>query len=166
VKCANADCDHPTSGKSKYCLIHKREARARWKESIAASSEERKLAYAEYERVWRMAVEAGHDAAEGTTPDPMVVVRRADPLDDTSPVLRRWVVNDGACGFAWLRTKGNTRFANWAKKNAGWRKGYEGVTYGVSHFNQSYEKKMAFAEAAAQVLREHGIKVYAGGRED
>ena len=36
MECARDNCSLQTAGKSKYCRTHKREARAAWKEMVAA----------------------------------------------------------------------------------------------------------------------------------
>ena len=138
------------------------------REKIAAESAERQARYQQYETVWDAAVEAGNRAAVAAIPAPMVVQQHDSPLDDGSPVVRQWVVDDGPCGFAEVRLpKGNTSFAHWAKKNAGFRKHYYGgLSFWVSDFGQSMERKYAFARAAASILNEHGIDAYASSRLD
>ena len=98
----------------------------------------------------------------------MTVEERADPPDATSPVVRQWTVSEGPCGFAEVRLhKGNTSFAHWAKKNAGFRKHYYGgLSFWVSDFGQSAVRKEAFARAAATVLKKHGIAAYASSQLD
>ena len=98
----------------------------------------------------------------------MVIQQHANPLDDSSPVTQQWTVNEGPCGFAEVRLpKGNSSFAHWAKKNAGFRKHYYGgVSFWVSDFGQSMDRKYEFARAAASILNEHGIDAYASSRLD
>lgn len=112
---------------------------------------------------------AGMDAGEKARPRPMVVVQREHPFDDSSPIIKRYPpVMDGLCGFAWVNVRpGNSSFANWLRKSGRGHKGYHGGwEYWVGAFNQSYERKMAYAHAFAEILREAGIKAYAGGRLD
>lgn len=121
----------------------------------------------DFSPIWQEAVEAGHKAANEAIPTPMTVVEHSNPLNDNSPVRQTYHVPEGVCGFAWIRTKGNTSFGRWAKKHAGFRKSYpSGISFWVSEFGQSYERKMAFATAAAKVLKSHDIEAYAGGRLD
>lgn len=86
-------------------------------------------------------------------------------LDHTKPVYH---VESGVCGFAEVIVKpGNSRFANWLKKNrlASTRYG-GGVSIWVSDFGQSYQRKMAYAAAFAEVLRSEDINASVQGRLD
>jgi hypothetical protein len=98
----------------------------------------------------------------------MIVTQHADPMDDNSPVKKEWFVADGVCGFAWITVHpANCSFAIWAKKNDGWRAAYGGgMQKWVSQFNQSMQRKEAYAAAYAGVLASHGIKAYSGSRMD
>jgi hypothetical protein len=104
---------------------------------------------------------AGRDAARKCVPTPMVVGQATslfgNEIDYSKPVE---VVNDGVCGFAWVNLKpGNSQFANWLKKNGYARPDsyYGGVTVWVSDYNQSMQKKKAYADAFARVLSENGF---------
>lgn len=125
----------------------------------------------DWQAIYDLAHKAGHEAATGMVPEPMTVVERANPLDDNSEIVKQYEpIADGVCGFAWINVKpGNSSFANWLKKNDLARKDsyYGGVTIWVGDYNQSYEKKMAYAGAFAKVLKDSGIeKAYASGRLD
>jgi hypothetical protein len=98
----------------------------------------------------------------------MVVQQRADVMDDTSPVVQQWVVPDGVCGFAWVKVRpGNCSFALWLKKHKGGRTDYYGgIVLWVSAYNQSMEKKLAYARAFAGVVKEAGVDAYADYRLD
>lgn len=112
---------------------------------------------------------AGMEAAQACVPVPMVVEGRANPLDDSSPVTKRYFVSEGACGFGWISIKpANCTFANWLKKNnlAKTDSYSGGVMIWVHQFNQSYDRKMIYATAFAQVISQSGIRAYAGGRLD
>lgn len=112
---------------------------------------------------------AGMKAAAEVVPVPMHVVERANPLDDTSPVVKRYApVLDGVCGFAWIViTPGTSVAARYAKKYLGARKHYGGgVSIWVSAYDQSMTRKSAYASAFAKVLVEAGISAYAGERMD
>lgn len=130
----------------------------------------KKMTKTEMRELHERAEEAGRKAAEAAVPTPMHVVQRADPLDDTSPVVKRYApVMAGVCGFAWVTIRpGNSRFANWLKKNTRFaRRGYYGgCELPVMGYQQSYERKMAYATAYADVLREVGIEATPGGRLD
>ena len=58
--------------------------------------------------------------------------------------------------MAWLKKSGIGRLDSY----------YGGWTIWVGDFGQSYERKMAYAGAFAEVLQKHGIKAYANGRLD
>ena len=113
---------------------------------------------------------AGLAAVKDCVPIPMVVVQRADPLNDNSPVVKQYApVMDGPCGFAWVNVKpGNSAFAKYLKAEGLARSdSYEGgVTMWVSEFNQSMAKKEAYAYAFSEVLRAEGIRAYANSRMD
>lgn len=116
----------------------------------------------DYWRHWYLAQAAGYKAVaelEGNIPAHEIVGRDRNGES-------RYVI-EGLCGFAWLTTPGNKPFGRWAKKHLGWRKGYpSGMQYWVSLFNQSHERKTAWAYAAAEKLREFGHDVWAGERLD
>lgn len=111
----------------------------------------------------------GVEAATAHTPTPMIVQERANPLDDTSPVIREYApVRDGVCGFASVIVRpGNSSFARWLVATGKGRKHYRGgINIWISDYNQSYERKTAHANAMAAYLREHDIKAYADSRLD
>lgn len=131
----------------------------------------------------KKAHEAGMKALEAKVPVPMVVAEHENMLDDNSPVAKSWFVSDGVCGFAWVIVKCNTpenrNFINSLKKagmasgdingfRAEWNKDsyYGGFRYSVMYGNQSYEKKVAYANAFVDVLTEAGIKAWSGSRLD
>lgn len=123
----------------------------------------------EFRAIFTKAYEAGMAAGKGANPTPMHVVERVNPLDDTSPVKRDYgVVSDGVCGFASIEIKGAaSRFAKWLMANTSVRKNSgPGVRYWVGEFNQSYERKCAFAVAFARVLNENGYDAYVSSRLD
>lgn len=129
-----------------------------------------KMSSAEFEVLFKKAREAGYAAGEAAKPVPMVVGTPTDmfaansPLDRTKPV---YYVSEGVCGFAWVTTPGNTPFARWAKSKGIFSKAYGGgLQYWVSYGGQSMERKEAFANAFAAVLREAGITAYASSRMD
>ena len=113
----------------------------------------------ENHEIFQRAYAAGMAALENCVPKPMIV---KDTYNN-----QEWYVADGACGFAWVRIKGNTTFARTMKKygffRKAWDKGYE---FWVSEGNQSIGKKEAFAVAFAKVLKDNGIEAYANSRLD
>ena len=123
----------------------------------------------EMNEIFAKAYDAGITAGNNAKPIPMTVCS-ADPLTGR-PIAVIDVVADGVCGFAWVSMKANTpenkKFLSWAKKANVMRKScMGGFTYWVSVFNQSMQRKEAFAEAFAKVLCEHGMTCYADSRMD
>ena len=122
-----------------------------------------------FEILYQQAHAAGMVAALAKTPVPMVVQQHRRVLDDNSPVVKSWKVDSGICGFAWVKIRpATTAFARWlVKEGKGKVSNYEGgVTIWASGFGQSYERKMAYAGAFAQVLGKAGINAYPAGRLD
>lgn len=171
MTCATVGCNEPTSGKSKYCVKHKRIARQKWLERVQTQERERTERYERFREAYRAAARAGTVAAGKCVPTPMVVVEHANQLDDSSPIVKQYEpIMDGVCGFAWINVSpGNSSFARWLTSNDLASKAYRGgVDIWVSEFGQSYELKMAYARAFAESLgrSDVGAKVYAGGRLD
>jgi hypothetical protein len=119
----------------------------------------KKFTPTELDELITRAFDAGHRAGLQHTPTPMGVT------DGT----QRWVVESGPCGFAWVNIKpaiGQVAKALVAR-NLARKDSYEGgVTVWVSQFDQSWERKRAFAHAFAQVLRDAGVQARAGDRLD
>jgi hypothetical protein len=160
VHCANPDCDSLVSGKSKYCKAHAREARTAWRQMVADKAAERDERNERFRLAVNRAQLDGTKAAEACVPVPMVVVQRANPLDDSSAIVKRYEpIADGACGFAWVTIRpGNSAFAHYAKAHLGASKNYGGgLMLWISAYNQSMAKKEAFARAYAKSLTEAGI---------
>jgi len=119
---------------------------------------------------------AGKEAVKQLTVTPMVVGQETSlfsgELDYSKPVE---YVADGPCGFAWVSVrpanKGNTRLGKQERallKDAGFRLNDYEKTFQlwISQYNQSIQKKEAYASAFAKVLRENGLKAYSGSRMD
>lgn len=71
------------------------------------------------------------------------------------------------CGFAWIHFAGNTAWGRWAKKRGLATKDYpSGLHIWVPFYNQSYDRKLAYAQAYATVLNKYGIEAYGAGRLD
>ena len=118
--------------------------------------------------IYQQAHYAGNVAVEMATVTPMVVQQRANPLNDNSELVREYFVSDGVCGFASVNVKpANSKFAKYLVANGLGRKAYNGgVSMSVRDFNQSLQKKEAYAYAFARVLNEYGIKAYVDSRMD
>ena len=129
------------------------------KEKIAFESKQRAERNAGFAALVSVAHAAGMAAGRECRPIAMVVCDAGgEPLE---------MVDDGACGFAWITFAGNTAFGKWAKKEGIARPHYpSGLCVWVSDFGQSVDRKAAYAGAYAQVLRNSGIDCYADSRLD
>jgi hypothetical protein len=113
-----------------------------------------------FDAVHALAHEAGMTAGINACPLPMLVT-------EDSARARSWLVDEGACGFAWVVFKGNTAWGRWAKKQGIARSHYpSGLCVWVSEFGQSVARKEAYAYAYALVLKENGIDAYSSSRLD
>lgn len=111
-----------------------------------------------FKSLYDNAMTACREAGNGHTPQPMTVTGMG----------QRYFVSEGLCGFAWVTVRpAFSPFAKWLKKNKYADNGWNGgMTIWISDFGQSYERKMAGARAAAEVLRSAGIQAYSDGRLD
>ena len=114
----------------------------------------------------RKAHEAGMAAGTAAMPPTMIVSKHANPMDDSSPVVKEWIVPDGPCGFASVTIRpANSRaakvmaevfdgkFGGRASRNS-----YSGgMMLWIYEFNQSLVRKEAYAHAFADTLRNAGI---------
>lgn len=120
--------------------------------------------------------QAGVAAVERLNVVPMIVGEETSflsgKIDYSKPT---YFVEDGFCGFAWVNVypenKGNTKLGKEERKlleTAGFRKNeYERChQLWISDYNQSMQKKEAYASAYAQVLCEYGFHAYSGSRLD
>jgi len=122
----------------------------------------------DYQKVFNEAHAAGLAAGNASKPVPMVVQGHANPLDDSSPVVQSWVVNEGCCGFANAVIKpGNSGFAKWLKANKmGYKNYYGGWAFPCHDFNQSLDRKEKYCNAFCAVLSKYGINAYTDSRMD
>jgi len=121
-----------------------------------------------FKELYQSAVEAGKNAVMRTNVRPMVVYQRSNPLDDKSEIVYASIVEDGVCGFANIIVKpANSKFAKWLLKNGYATHAYGGgVSIYVSEFNQSLQRKEAYAYAFADTLRKANINAYVESRLD
>ena len=113
----------------------------------------------QFYHIWQQAEAAGNEAVAKLKVVPMSVVSGNNS----------YFVSDGVCGFAWVIVKpGTSKFARWLKKTGKARTDsyYGGVCIWISDFNQSEQKKYAFASAMAKVFSEAGFTAYAMSRLD
>ena len=124
-----------------------------------------------YERILAEAHEAGMAAGSAKVATPMTLVQ-SDLFDN--PIGKTYYVPEGPCGFAWVVTHehGNGKFVKYLKSISDGptvgNKYYYGGYYvkWVREFGQSIEKKEAYADAYAAILKDYGIKAYSGSRLD
>jgi len=159
--CVADGCHLPTAGNSKYCYEHRAESRERFKALCAASAGAKADREATFESAWQEAHRAGQEAGSAAECVPMVVVQRANPLDDRSRVVKQYEpVMDGVCGFASITVAGNTSFGKWLlKKKYARKNSYSGgVTFGVTwidgrgYMSQSLTRNETKAYEIARVL--------------
>jgi hypothetical protein len=135
----------------------------------------------DYEALLVEASQAGMAALEAATPTPMVVYEADGLTDKPKPGGQSWYESDGACGFAWVVIRpATTGFARWLKKNRfevdRSIKEVEGGSWGTSYYGgyqfwvwaggQSVDRKSAFADAFAGVLKQAGYDAYPQSRLD
>ena len=124
----------------------------------------------DYGAIWEEADRAGTYAGTAITPTPMIVGEAKGLFsNEFAEGAKKYFVPEGPCGFAWVNIKpARGGFVAWLKKSGIGRLDsyYGGWTIWVGDFGQSYERKMAYAGAFAEVLQKHGIKAYANGRLD
>ena len=118
--------------------------------------------------IFQQAKEQGLRAVQQAYVAPMIVQQRQNPLNDNSTLVREYFVSDGVCGFASVIVKpANCKFAKYLVANGLGRKAYNGgVSMSVHDFNQSLQKKEAYADAFAKVLRDNGINAWSESRMD
>ena len=118
--------------------------------------------------IYQQARDQGNAAVQQAYVAPMIVQQRQNPLNDNSTLVREYFVSDGVCGFASVTVKpANCKFAKYLVANGLGRKAYNGgVSMSVHEFNQSLQKKEAYAHAFAKVLRDNGINAWSESRMD
>ena len=113
------------------------------------------------QELYQKAHEAGVAAVQAATVRPMIVTD-----NDRG---KQWFIEDGVCGFAWVKIRpARGAFVNWCKKNKiGRVDSFEGgYMISVHDYNQSMQKKEAYARGFAKVLGDNGIKAYSMSRMD
>lgn len=118
--------------------------------------------YVAFQNIAERAHAAGMAALVSAVPEPMIVNQV-----EGGAAVKSWYVSEGACGFAWIKVPGNCAFGRWAKKVGLARPAYpSGLSIWVGEGGQSVDRKYAYAAAYAEVLREAGVKAFAGSRLD
>jgi len=104
-----------------------------------------------------------------------MVVTEVDLVDTPLPGGKSYYVADGVCGFASVKVRPATSgFARWLKTlprteeylspRADTYAG--GIHIAIIVGNQSMQKKEAYADAMAEVLRHYGVRAYSESRMD
>lgn len=123
----------------------------------------------DYAGIWKEAWAAGMAAGKGAECVPMHVVQRANMLDDSSPIVKRYEpVMDGVCGFASVVIRPATSgFAKWLKKQ-GYADAhyYGGYSIFIGEHRQSLTKKEAHAHAMCEVFAKYGYNARTDSRMD
>ena len=125
----------------------------------------------EYARVHRLAVAAADKAYDAVNAGQYVAVQHENPLNDNSPIVKVWEQPFELYGFAWVTHPGNTGYGRWLVKTGKATKHYGGGVGPRASRGTGYERKMAWAQAYADVVNDSGIlppnkKAYAEGRLD
>ena len=110
------------------------------------------------ETLYRQANEAGIAAADEEEL-PEIKLIDIDFLGNPKPVQHGFTMQ-GMCGFAVVHFPNTTKFAKWMVLEgiAGKDSYHGGLRMNVFQFNQSIDKKEAYAYAFTNVLLENGIK--------
>ena len=120
--------------------------------------------------LYNQAHDAGVAAVEATRVVPMVVGQAKNVFGNEIDYSQEtYFVADGVCGFAWISVKpANSKFGKFLTENKlARRDSYEGgLRMPIMAFNQSLQKKEAYAYAFAKVLREAGVNARVESRMD
>lgn len=124
--------------------------------------------FAKWQRLHSKAHKAGMAAMKQVVPVPMVVQKSLGLSNIPDPRAKAHYVPQGVCGFAWVEVSGRSGFGRWAKSTeTGSHSDYfHCVMVRVHEGGQSYERKIAYAEAYAGVLNEAGVEAHVGSRMD
>ena len=103
--------------------------------------------------------EAGKKAVAALKVEPMYV----------SDGRTTYYIQDGACGFGWVEVRpGNCRYSNFLKmmEIGSYSNYHRAVMFWCREYGQSVQKKAAYVEAYAKVLRHYGINAWGHSRLD
>ena len=110
-----------------------------------------------YEGVHAAAHAAGWEAAEAAVLPQYVAVQHGNPLDDSSEIVKVWDQPFELCGFASVQIKGaNKGYGKWVvASGVGRTDSYNGgAAISVFEFGQSHGRKVAYASAYADTVKE------------
>lgn len=131
-------------------------------------------------RIWKEAQAAARTAADAQLKELQAagprwaITEHENPLDDNSPIKRVVGTMLDVCGFAWLHfsncnRKPTSTLVRYLKAQGIASKHYQGgytARVPAAPMRQELSVKEAAARAAANVLQQHGITVYAQSRID
>ena len=153
--CFTAGCALHTAPRSKYCAVHKSEARAAWFEMVREKSSQRAADKSALTVLASDAFKAAHSAgiAAGIASkvEPIGFVTGMHCPSDTE----LHYISSGVCGFAWIDVKGARGLMRQAFIDAGFdESAYKGgLSFWVGAFGQSYDRKSAYSDAFMYSLR-------------
>lgn len=154
-KCSTAGCIQHTAPRSKYCAIHKSEARAAFFAMVREKSAQRADAKSALTLLVAEAYKAAHSAGIAAG-----IAAKVEPIGWITgmkcPSDRELhYIDSGICGFAWVDVKGARGLIRSALIDAGFSEAaYKGgLSMWVGAFDQSYDRKSAYADAFALSFR-------------
>jgi len=106
----------------------------------------------DFQKIYNEAHAAGMEAGTKAKPSTMYI--------RDSHTGQVWAESEGACGFARVRFPAITAWGRWSQKAGVAKKWTKGLAVSVHEFNQSHQRKEAYAVAFAAVLKKHGIDCY------
>ena len=135
------------------------------------NTKQRQSRAASFEGLIMAAEAAGDAAAQACRPRPIIIGSPKDGIfgNEIDYSKTTYYESDGLCGFAWINIKpGTSAFARHLRASGRARADYYygGVTVWVSGYNQSVERKEAYARAYAKVLSDAGITATSDSRLD
>lgn len=131
----------------------------------------------DFSNICIIADKAGKAAVEKVVTRSVLVYEETHPFSGVMDVNKpTYILDDYPCGFAWvnvyLKSRSNSIIGKQERRvleACGFKKDFDSnkrYYLWVSAYNQSMQKKEAYANAYAKVLRENGIDAYSASRMD
>ena len=135
------------------------------KEKIAAEKVARAAKHESFAALYAKAQAVGFQAGETTKPRPMGIVE-CDAMG--RPIGPAHIEYEGMCGFASVIVRhANKGFGHWLITTGLARKSYYGgAEIWIHSHNQSYERKVAHANAMVKLMPDAGIEAHVSSRLD
>jgi hypothetical protein len=135
------------------------------KEKIAAEKTARAAKHESFAALYAKAQAVGFQAGETTKPRPMGIVE-CDSMG--KPIGPTHIEYEGMCGFASVIVrKANKGLGHWLIMTGLARKSYYGgAGIWIHSHNQSYERKVAHANAMVKLFRDAGFDAFTSSRLD